>query len=329
MALLNVIPGLDDRNIHQVTLNQPGQGQGPGGPTRPPQLPSVYTGLPAAAGLPDANVDYSQVDPFIRDVQDDELVQNQLTGLLASDSDYMRNARQRGAESAAQRGALNSSIFAGASQRAAIEAAAPIAQADAQAYRQAATENAAAINQHQLAKMQSMTSLASSRIGAAASIMSTEISANANKEIARMNIDFERDAMEFQAGHDAFMENLRFGNQYELQDFAQQHNIDMTQLQFAHETELQELGHRYALDQMDFQGSVNSYLQNQQTAGSFMSNTLMGSFDSIAQLNSLDLDSAGYQRGVNGVYGLMGSMFDAFNFWASEGNMPDIVLGGG
>lgn len=54
------------------------------------------------------------------------VVTDNLNNLLASDGAYMTNARQRGLEQAASRGMLNSSIAAGTSQRAALEAAQPI-----------------------------------------------------------------------------------------------------------------------------------------------------------------------------------------------------------
>lgn len=55
-----------------------------------------------------------------------EVVQGYLDQLLSSNSPYIQNARRSGMEVAAQRGLLNSSIAAGASQRSAIEAAQPI-----------------------------------------------------------------------------------------------------------------------------------------------------------------------------------------------------------
>jgi hypothetical protein len=55
-----------------------------------------------------------------------QVVQDNLNGLLSSDSPYIQNARLRGAEAAQGRGLRNSSIAAGASERAAIEAAQPI-----------------------------------------------------------------------------------------------------------------------------------------------------------------------------------------------------------
>lgn len=57
-----------------------------------------------------------------------DTVKGNLESLLSSDSSYIENARRRGAEMAATRGGINSSIAAGAAERSAIEAAAPLAQ---------------------------------------------------------------------------------------------------------------------------------------------------------------------------------------------------------
>lgn len=57
-----------------------------------------------------------------------DTVKSNLESLLSSDSSYIENARRRGAEMAATRGGINSSIAAGAAERSAIEAAAPLAQ---------------------------------------------------------------------------------------------------------------------------------------------------------------------------------------------------------
>lgn len=50
-----------------------------------------------------------------------------LESVLGSNSPYIQNARRRGLETAATRGGINSSIAAGSSERAALEAAAPLA----------------------------------------------------------------------------------------------------------------------------------------------------------------------------------------------------------
>lgn len=61
-------------------------------------------------------------------------VAEQLNKLLESDSKYMQTAERRAQEKAASLGLLGSSMAVGASQRAAIESALPIAQQDASTY---------------------------------------------------------------------------------------------------------------------------------------------------------------------------------------------------
>ena len=53
---------------------------------------------------------------------------NSLDQVLSSGSPYIENARRRGLETAAARGGINSSIAAGASERAAMEGAMPLVQ---------------------------------------------------------------------------------------------------------------------------------------------------------------------------------------------------------
>jgi hypothetical protein len=62
---------------------------------------------------------------------DNALVSKQLTNLLAQDNPYMQRAATSAMQFANNRGLLNSSIAATAGQAAAIDAAMPIAQADA------------------------------------------------------------------------------------------------------------------------------------------------------------------------------------------------------
>ncbi|WP_286237998.1 hypothetical protein [Neptuniibacter halophilus] len=69
-----------------------------------------------------------------------QTVSGQLTDLLDQDNPYMNQARKQGESYAAQRGMLNSSMAAGASQDAAIKAALPIAQADAATHNQFASQ---------------------------------------------------------------------------------------------------------------------------------------------------------------------------------------------
>ena len=137
----------------------PDSGFGKTGPITPPPAPTPapVTAPPMSTGLPATPVAGNPSAPpatpgslgldFMRQVTPNELVANQLNGLLSGNSPYIKNARLRGAEYAASRGNINSSIGAGASQRAALEAAMPIAESDAGVYRDANAGNFAALNE--------------------------------------------------------------------------------------------------------------------------------------------------------------------------------------
>jgi hypothetical protein len=124
---------------------------GPGGPNMgiPGGPGSGQTPVPGqpVPGAPGGVIPPGYGLDFVRTPTPDELVANQLDALLNSDSAYMRNARQRGVEYANSRGNINSSIGAGASQRAALEAALPIATADAQVVRDANQANFDSLSQ--------------------------------------------------------------------------------------------------------------------------------------------------------------------------------------
>lgn len=123
----------------------PGPSPSPTSPFNPVKPPNPTPPGPGTSGAP--STPGSLGLDFMRNVTPNELVANQLQGLLDGNSAYMKNARLRGAEYAASRGNLNSSIGAGASQRAALEAAMPIAQADADVYRQANQGNFESLSQ--------------------------------------------------------------------------------------------------------------------------------------------------------------------------------------
>ncbi len=68
------------------------------------------------------------VNPYANAPDPNQQVQTSLEYFMDPNSSYIQNARQRGVEYAASRGGLNSSIAAGASERAAMEAAMPLVQ---------------------------------------------------------------------------------------------------------------------------------------------------------------------------------------------------------
>lgn len=86
-------------------------------------------------------------DPATRTVDaGKETVAGQMDTLLGKDSPYITRARAGATQTANQRGLLNSSIAAGAGEAAAIDAAAPIAAADANIYGTASRDNQVASN---------------------------------------------------------------------------------------------------------------------------------------------------------------------------------------
>ena len=75
-----------------------------------------------------------------------DMASSRLTSMLSTDSPYLTRARSRAAQYANSRGLLNSSIAATAGEAAAIDAAAPIATADAATLARAGEFNAGAQN---------------------------------------------------------------------------------------------------------------------------------------------------------------------------------------
>ena len=82
-----------------------------------------------------------------RDVSDDELVSEQLDKQLGEDSLLQQRAVAGATQYANSRGLVNSTMAAQAGQAAAIDAALPVAEADASTYSTAARDNQAAGNE--------------------------------------------------------------------------------------------------------------------------------------------------------------------------------------
>lgn len=150
---------------------------------RPKQTAGSVAGLPGfgVAGVAGTTV---------RQPTGDELVKNQLSSLLAGDSQYIQNARTRGAKQAASRGLLNSSLASAASEAAAINSALPIASQDAQAFSAANAQNQNDLNAASLMKYQSDL-------------------VNQNHATSNVNYGFTGNALDSQLEHDRRIELMR------------------------------------------------------------------------------------------------------------------------
>jgi len=136
-----------DNNREQNMLDDPVGGSGAGSSGREREAGVAEEAPGGSDGgsfdLPDAKIPDGKLD-----IRDDgvsftptggaDTVSGQLQGLLASNSDYIKNAQANAMETANQRGLLNSTMAASAGTKAAIGSALPIAQQDA-AYRQEST----------------------------------------------------------------------------------------------------------------------------------------------------------------------------------------------
>ena len=161
---------------------------------------------------------------YTRQVTNNELVSNQLNNLMNQEGAYLSNARRRGLEQANRRGMLNSSIAAGSAERAGIEAAMPIASADAAAYGTAQTQNMEALNQNLMQQRDIMNQQAI----AASSLTAAGVSAGMQAQIAReqmaAELQAQREQLAYQgeqAGLDRYhqfgMSNTEYGQQLGLQ----------------------------------------------------------------------------------------------------------------
>ncbi|MBC8438991.1 MAG: hypothetical protein H8D87_04830 [Deltaproteobacteria bacterium] len=108
----------------------PDPGGGPGTAGDDPFVPSLGTVTPFTNVTPPPATDY--VPPGVYKPPYADTVEGKLEGILSSGSPYMQAADLKGKEYANSRGLLNSTLAGEATQKAAIEAALPIASQDAQ-----------------------------------------------------------------------------------------------------------------------------------------------------------------------------------------------------
>ncbi len=126
-----------------------------------------------------------------REVSEDATVQGRMEGLLSEGSRYMEVARQNAAQQANSRGLLNSSMAAGAGERAAIEAAMPIAQQDAQTYGNRELANMDATNQQRQFNVTQSNNMAQNQWSQIAAQNHERVMQNLDTESRKELIDFE------------------------------------------------------------------------------------------------------------------------------------------
>lgn len=113
--------------------------------TELPEFPAITTEPEAAVVNPAEQA--ATIAPAVLNVnQPTDTVSGQMTTLLDQNSDYMKSAKTSALQGMNSKGLINSSMAVGASQKAAIDSALPIAQQDAQTYYDKSKFNTSAEN---------------------------------------------------------------------------------------------------------------------------------------------------------------------------------------
>jgi hypothetical protein len=145
----------------------------------------------------------------------DEMVSNQLNGLLAAGGTYLTGARSAGLDAANDRGLLNGGIAAQNSQRAAIQAALPIAQQDAQTTATLQGTNLNNLNQILATRMNNLTSENTAHTAANASMYNARLGLLNNRE----NRTFEGQQAGLGRSFQDYMTQQGFGQQMRMASF--------------------------------------------------------------------------------------------------------------
>lgn len=155
MALLTTLPGTATQQKKPAVAPAPITQTKVGNKAVTPVATAAKAAAPAATPAGASSVyQPKQINAVAGKVEGDQLVSNQLTGLLSGKNPYIQLAESKAKQQAAGRGLLNTTMAASAGREAAIGAALPIAQQDANTYSQQQLANQQARNQFGLADKQ-------------------------------------------------------------------------------------------------------------------------------------------------------------------------------
>lgn len=196
----------------------------------------AYTGT--AQGYDGAQGDASEYTADQRDVAPNATVRKQMEDLLSSDSKYLKTARHNADQASNSRGLLFSSMAAGAGEKAAIEAAMPIATQDASTYHNQSLTNQQAVNaerqynagnrqQMELANMDSRNQ--ADRFTAEQSNAMSQFNAGQRQQNSQFNADARNRAGEFNATNRQQMELANMDSTNQSRQFNANAEMEMSQ----------------------------------------------------------------------------------------------------
>jgi hypothetical protein len=177
-----------------------------------------------------------------------------MQGLMNRGGAYMQNAAQRGMETANRRGLLNSSIAAGSAERSSLEAAMPIAQADAATYGRTQSENMGALNQGLMQERDIMNQQTMEGLRAASSGQNAQLQAMLAREGMQLELQRQRENLAFsgeQQGLDRFQ-------QQQMAQFGFGADLARNQQQYGFQRGLNEQGFGFDAARMGLQDYYDS-----------------------------------------------------------------------
>lgn len=157
-----------------------------------------------------------------------ETVAGQMNALTSVNSPMMQNARTGAKQAAAKSGLLNSSMAAGAGEKAVIQTALPIAQQDAGMYSQVARDNQGAQNAASQFNSGQQNSVASQQLAQQHALQTQQQAHNNAITQSSFNTDREYQLKQAQHTFDTSMQSLRGQQQMEI-DRQQQRNALLIQ----------------------------------------------------------------------------------------------------
>jgi hypothetical protein len=280
---------------------------------------SYYEGGQIRAG----NIEDENAQPHTRDVTEPELVQNQLSNLLNSNSKYMQDARRQGLEQANALGGLGGTVGTGASMTSALRAALPIAQQDAATFTKVASENMQALNQfsqlnHQratqlaLGEMDSNTRVMTANISASASLAQTRLQTAAQRDIAWLDSETKQKITQMQGAIQARLAKNQFEYNKILTDMEVSGRLAQTQMQGEYNMANTQVMGEYNLAQQE---QVNA-MQRETNYTTSATGLYQGYLDRIAALNGMEMDDAARERAIASItegakssYSLLNSLY--------------------
>lgn len=221
----------------------------------------------------DSKLQQGNTNAQTRTVEGNQTVQQQLNDLTSSNSKYIRNAGIASNAQSAEKGMLMSSTAAGAARRAAIDAALPIAQQDANTYAQTAKDNMDATNADRLADQQMYGNLVGQEVGIRANLdeaeRGREFTSQQQDKQNQFNTGEREQSQQWQGSENQLNRDLELAKQtsdqvWQSMEQALTRNSNMTQL------DKQLLQERFKI----FDSAMQNHQQNlAQTLASIYANT--------------------------------------------------------